>query len=229
MARLVLVHGFTQVGASWQPILPALAGHEVITIDAPGHGRNANVRADLAETGELLAEHGPAIYIGYSMGGRMCLHVPRSAMTGLVLVSATAGIDDPDERAVRRRSDEVLADRIEAIGTEAFLEEWLALPLFAGLRARGPRSSDAAGLATSLRLAGTGTQEPMWDRLPALDVPVLLVAGGDDEKFVAIAERMHDALPHSELHVIDGAGHTVHLEQPEAFTTTLLGWLDVMR
>jgi len=218
MARLVLVHGFTQTPASWDPLLPALADHDVIAVDA-------HRPVDLRAMGAHLAELGPATYVGYSMGGRMCLHVPPSAMTGLVLISATAGIDDPDERAARRASDEALADRIEAIGADAFLEEWLALPLFAGLRAPGPRCTDARTLATSLRRAGTGTQEPLWDQLPEITCPVLLVAGADDAKFVALAERMHAALPQSELAVIEGAGHTVHLEQPEVFTRVLLSWL----
>jgi 2-succinyl-6-hydroxy-2,4-cyclohexadiene-1-carboxylate synthase len=218
VARLVLVHGFTQTYRSWSPLLPALADHEVLFVDA-------HRPVDLPTMGAHLAEHGPATYVGYSMGGRMCLHVPPSAMTGLVLISATAGIDDADERAARRRSDEALADRIEEIGAEAFLEEWLALPLFAGLRDPGPRCTDAGTLATSLRLAGTGTQVPQWDRLHEITCPVLVVAGERDEKFVALAERMHSLLPDSELRVIEGAGHTVHLEQPEAFTRTLLGWL----
>ena len=218
MARLVLVHGFTQTFRSWGPLLPALGDHEVLFVDA-------HRPVDLPTMGAHLAEHGPATYIGYSMGGRMCLHVPPAAMTGLVLISATAGIDDDGERAARRRSDEALADRIEEIGADAFLEEWLAQPMFAGLRDPGPRCTHAGTLATSLRLAGTGTQEPLWDRLHEITCPVLLIAGADDAKFVALAERMHSLLPDSELRVIEGAGHTVHLEQPESFTQTLLAWL----
>jgi 2-succinyl-6-hydroxy-2,4-cyclohexadiene-1-carboxylate synthase len=225
VARLVLVHGFTQTARSWDPLLPALADHEVVAFDAPGHGGNAHVRADLAHAGALLAEHGPATYIGYSMGGRMCLHVPPTAMTGLVLISATAGIDDDAERAARRQSDEALADRIEVIGTDAFLEEWLAMSMFAGLRERGARSTDAAGMASSLRLAGTGTQLPRWDRLHEIACPVLVVAGERDEKFVSLAHRLHAGLPDSTLAIVPDAGHTVHLEQPDAFLDVLTRWL----
>lgn len=221
----MLVHGFTQTARSWDPLLPALAEHEVVAVDAPGHGGNAHVRADLVATGALLAEHGPAIYVGYSMGGRMCLHVPPSAMTGLVLISATAGIEDDDERAARRQSDEALAERIETIGVDAFLEEWLALSMFAGLRERGARSTDPMGLASSLRLAGTGTQVPRWDRLGEVTCPALVIAGAEDEKFVALARRLHAGLPDSTLEIVEGAGHTAHLEQPEAFLDVLTRWL----
>src|SRR5579864_6067391 len=78
MARFVLVHGFTQTGRSWQPVARRLAdaGHDVSTPDLPGHGARTGVRADLAETAELLAdEGGPACYVGYSLGGRVCLHL----------------------------------------------------------------------------------------------------------------------------------------------------------
>ena len=214
----MLVQGFTQTYRSWSPLLPALAEHEVLFVDA-------HLPLDLPTMGAHLAEHGPATFVGYSMGGRMCLHVPPSAMTGLVLISATAGIDDLDERAARRRSDEALADRIEQIGAHAFLEEWLAQPMFAGLRDPGPRCTDAGTLATSLRLAGTGTQVPQWDRLHEITCPVLLVAGALDLKFVALAQRLHDALPDSTLAVVEGAGHTVHLERPDAFLDVLLPWL----
>ena len=216
--RLVLVHGFTQTPRSWDPLLPALTDHDVVTVDA-------HEPLDLPTMGAHLGELGPATYVGYSMGGRICLHVPPAAMTGLVLISATGGIDDPDLRAERRRSDEALAVRIEAIGAEAFLEEWLAQPLFAGLREPGPRCTDAETLATSLRLAGTGTQVPQWDRLHEISCPVLVVAGALDLKFVALAQRLHDALPDSTLAIVEGAGHTVHLEQPSRFLDVLVPWL----
>ena len=106
---------------------------------------------------------------------------------------------------------------IERDGVDAFLERWLAQPMFATLADPGlddRRRNDAAGLASSLRLAGTGTQRPLWDRLPALTMPVLVVAGALDAKFVAIAERMADAIPDATLAVLDGAGHTAHLERP---------------
>jgi 2-succinyl-5-enolpyruvyl-6-hydroxy-3-cyclohexene-1-carboxylate synthase/2-succinyl-6-hydroxy-2,4-cyclohexadiene-1-carboxylate synthase len=82
-----------------------------------------------------------------------------------------------------------------------------------------------AGLASSLRLAGTGTQAPLWDRLPALTMPVLLVAGALDAKFVAAAERMAGLLPRPTLAVIEDAGHSVHLERPDRLLAILEPWL----
>jgi 2-succinyl-6-hydroxy-2,4-cyclohexadiene-1-carboxylate synthase len=190
------------------------------------------VRADLAGSAELLVPLGPATFVGYSMGARVALHLALrhpAAVTALVLVGGTAGIDDDAERAARRAADDALASRIEAIGTDAFLDEWLAQPLFAGLPAdgRGARSTDAAGLAASLRRAGTGTQEPLWDRLATLAMPVLVVAGERDEKFRAIGERLVAGIgANGALALVPGAGHAAHLEQPDAFLAVLRPWLD---
>lgn len=230
---MVLVHGFTQTGASWAPVAAELApAHEVVALDLAGHGRHADVRADLWATARLAgAEGGCGTYVGYSLGGRVALHLALAeptTVTALVVLGATGGIDDEADRAARREADEARAERVETIGTEAFLEEWLAQPLFANVPAegRGARSADADGLAASLRLAGTGTQEPLWDRLGALAQPVLVLAGERDVKFRVLGERLAGAIgANATFATIPGAGHTAHLEQPRAFLAAVAPWL----
>ncbi len=230
----MLVHGFTQTNRCWGGLPGSLAAEfEVTAVDAPGHGDSSSISAALPETADLLvASGGRATYVGYSMGGRMALHVALAhpdAVERLVLVSATPGIDDDAERAARRERDEHLADHIEAIGVDAFLDEWLSQPMFAEL---GPTDRDlderrrntAAGLADSLRRAGTGTQEPLWDRLSELSMPVLLVTGSLDDRFSAIAGRVVERIGDNARWVILSGGHTVHRTSP-AFEGTLRGWL----
>jgi pimeloyl-ACP methyl ester carboxylesterase len=128
-----LVHGFTQTPESWGPVTEALGA---TAVDAP-----ANTLWDAAGA---LARHGAGTWIGYSMGGRMALHLALShpsVVERLVLVSATAGIDDPAAREARIASDEALAARAERIGAEAFVAEWVAQPMFAGLPPL-PRTDD---------------------------------------------------------------------------------------
>jgi 2-succinyl-6-hydroxy-2,4-cyclohexadiene-1-carboxylate synthase len=234
--RIVLVHGFTQTQACWGPVGDDLASdHEVVRLDAPGHGGSSGVRADLPGGADLIADAGgPATYVGYSMGGRFLLHLAVArpdVVGGLVVIGATGGIDDPGERTRRRRSDEELAASLEGDGLERFLDRWLAQPLFAGLtpevQFRPERLCNTVdGLASSLRLAGTGTQEPLWGELHRIEAPVLVVTGERDRRFTQLGHRLVEAVgANAELASIPGAGHTAHLERPEAFLAVLRTWL----
>ena len=239
---LVLLHGFTGSAAGWGRHLDALAsrGLRVIAFDLPGHGRSdaptdpcryamEYCRQDiLAALRELGVDEGQAVLLGYSMGGRIALYTAFSGLfRALVLESASPGLDDPTAREKRRRDDEELAASIERDGVAAFVARWEKLPLFASQHAlpldvrealhRQRLHNRASGLAQSLRGAGTGVQPSMYPRLPLLDIPVLLIAGELDAKFVAIARSMAQALPQAQLRIIPGAGHAVHLERPEEF------------
>jgi 2-succinyl-6-hydroxy-2,4-cyclohexadiene-1-carboxylate synthase len=210
--------------------------YETVAVDAPGHGELGDVALGLWQGARLLAQQGgTATYVGYSMGGRLCLHLALAhpdLVEGLALLGATAGIDDDDARARRRQEDEQRAERLERDGLEAFLEDWLAQPMFASLPRDAAgiadrRRNTAAGLAASLRLAGTGAQEPLWDRLDELEMPVLLVAGEGDERFTAAAHRMATAIgDNARVALVRDAGHAAHLEQPQAFVDILTGFLD---
>ncbi|MEO1058094.1 MAG: alpha/beta fold hydrolase [Actinomycetota bacterium] len=237
--RVALAHGFTQTARSWEVVAPALQRHlddsvELEAIDLPGHGAAGDVRAELWGCADHLVAHGgEAVYVGYSMGGRVALHAALahpSAVTAMVLIGATPGIDDEVERFARRAADRELATRIEEIGVDAFIAEWLALPLFAGLSAEAAMRDDrrrnrAHDLASSLRLTGTGSQSPLWPRLAEIAAPTLVVVGADDEKFTAIGERMCAALPAGEIVTIEGAGHSAHLEQPDRTAAAIGEWV----
>jgi len=239
VSRVVLLHGFTQSARSWAPLRPALerAGHEVIAVDLPGHGSAAAQRASLEEAAAGIAgECGRASYVGYSLGGRVALHVALAYpqhVERLVLISTTAGIDDPTERAARREADEALADELERGGdpfVPAFVERWLAGPLFAGLapdqRGVDARvSNTAAGLASSLRLAGAGTQRPRWDELDRLTMPVLVMAGTLDPKFRVLAERLVQLIGSSATLTLVPGGHALPFEQPADVAGRIIDFL----
>jgi 2-succinyl-6-hydroxy-2,4-cyclohexadiene-1-carboxylate synthase len=236
--RIILAHGFTQTAASWETFAGLLAARlpttNVIAVDLPGHGSAAELRADLWESADHLVHHGGrGTYIGYSMGGRVTLHaalIHPELVERLILVGATAGIADADERLARRAADEELAQRLETVGVEAFIDEWLASPLFSGLTPATDLRADRLrntvdGLASSLRSTGTGTQEPLWERLRTIDVPTLVLAGADDEKFSALGRRLRDTIPGARFEQIDGAGHSVHLERPVVTADVIADWL----
>ena len=232
-----LLHGFAQNAACWGDLADRLAeDRPVIAVDLGGHGAHPKPAGDLWQTAEeACAAIGPGTYIGYSLGGRVALHAALShpeLVQRLVLISATPGIENAEERADRRRSDAELAERIEFVGVDDFVEDWLANPLFAGVPYHARfidqrRLNTAEGLASSLRLAGTGSQEPLWDRLAEIRVPTLIVAGALDLKFADIAREMSRRIgAHTTLAVMGSAGHSVHLEQPTAFGDLLSAWLD---
>ncbi len=169
---------------------------------------------------------------GYSFGARVALHFALrnpARVTRLVLLGATRGIRDDAEREERRRSDDELADHVESIGAEAFLDEWLSREMFASLpndpTERAARSRDAAGLANSLRHAGTGTQRWLAPELASLSMPTLTLAGSLDQKFSIEANAIADGVADGHTAFIDDAHHAAHLEQPAASAASVSSFI----
>ncbi|MBV8217016.1 MAG: alpha/beta fold hydrolase [Solirubrobacterales bacterium] len=232
MARdVVLLHGFTHTGASWDPVVAALAeSYRALAPDIRGHG-SASAREPVSLDGVLgdLAELAPDRFtlVGYSMGGRIALHAAaapalRARIDRVVLIGASPGLADPAERAARRAADDRLADEVEQMTIEEFARRWAQTPVLAGQPPAvaaavdvDRRRSQPAGLARALRGLGTGALPSLWGRLGELGVPATLIVGERDEKFRAIADEMRAALPEAEVTAVADAGHAVHLEAPE--------------
>lgn len=212
--RMVLVPGFTQRAGIWDGVTARLAG-EPEAVDLPD-------RLTFEETAlELGALHGEAEYVGYSLGGRLCLRLALerpSLVSRLVLMSASPGIAAEAERARRRAADEEWAQLVERDGVGTFYERWLAQPIFAGLsnpgRAMGSRERRQHVITHGLRGLGQGAMEPLWDRLHELAMPVTLIVGALDEKYTSIAAAMCERIDDATMHAVAGAGHAVHLEEP---------------
>ncbi|MBK8900074.1 MAG: 2-succinyl-6-hydroxy-2,4-cyclohexadiene-1-carboxylate synthase [Anaerolineaceae bacterium] len=248
-APLLLLHGFTGSSENWAEHIPVFGErYSVIGVDILGHGRSASppdpsrytmphTAADIIALLDAWQIERSAL-LGYSMGGRLALylacHYPER-FSQLILESSSPGLATAAERAARRQSDEALADWIETHGIEAFVARWESLPLWTSqqhlpeeVRQRLHRQraqNNPLGLANSLRGMGTGAQPSLWDALPGLRLPTLLIAGELDSKFVAINEQMAGLLPNGRLHLIPHAGHTTHLERPSEFATAVLTFL----
>jgi 2-succinyl-6-hydroxy-2,4-cyclohexadiene-1-carboxylate synthase len=227
---LVLLHGFTHTGRSWdgvaralreryRPLAPDLRGHGSAGADKP-----VTLEAVVSDLDQLAPER--FVLAGYSMGGRVALHyaLARPArVRRLVLLGASAGIADASERAARLEADERLAQEIERMSMEAFAARWARTAVLADqppqvvARAHTDRLRNTPeGIARALRGLGAGALPSVWQRLGELRVPVLLLVGERDQKFLEIAQKMSDQIPRARLAVVPGAGHAAHLEQPEA-------------
>ncbi len=246
---LLLLHGFTGSAETWTDHARIFGdAFTTYTIDLIGHGRTdspADLQhyrmeqcvADVIAILDRLDLERTAL-LGYSMGGRVALHLALTAperIRALVLESASPGIDDPTERAARVRADEALADSIERDGLEAFVDRWENVPIFASQRQlpsevwqrqREQRlQNSSVGLANSLRGMGAGAMEPVWARLGDLAMPVFLMVGELDEKYLALGKKMEIALPNARLLIAEDAGHAVHLEAPHLFDRAVSSWL----
>jgi 2-succinyl-6-hydroxy-2,4-cyclohexadiene-1-carboxylate synthase len=173
----------------------------------------------------LAAAPDEFVLCGYSFGGRVAQQVALAApgrVMRLILVSSSAGIADPELRARRIAEDERFAGELESMTIAEYAERWMAQPIFEGTPPDAARwwhedllRNDPAGLAAALRGIGGGAMEPFWDRLGELTMPVTVIAGSRDEKFVAFADEYRTRLPDADVHIIDGAGHGLPREAPQ--------------
>lgn len=246
---LILLHGFTGRRESWWPVRHQLAAHACVTLfDLPGHGETAIISDparytfergidDLAQAARNLGID-RAAWCGYSLGARVALGLTLrhpGLVSKLILESGSPGIAEPKARLERQRLDEELAARIERNGVSSFVEEWESLPLWQSQSRLTPdvrqrqrdirQRNDASGLANSLRGMGQGAQPSLWPQLHQIRVPVLLLVGALDTKYVDIAAAMAGRLPAATVEIVAGAGHTVHLESPEEFCDLVVNFL----
>jgi 2-succinyl-6-hydroxy-2,4-cyclohexadiene-1-carboxylate synthase len=235
-ATVVLLHGFAGTGRAWDPVVERLdpERYTALAPDLRGHGsaRAARPISFDAVVADVLATAPPRFALcGYSMGGRIALHVALAAperVERLTLVATTAGIDDEAGRAARREADEQLAVFAETATIEHFADRWAAQPLFAATPPEAARiwredllHNDPGALAAVLRGLGAGAMAPLWDRLPDLTMPATVVAGERDEKYVALAERLAAALPDATVVLVPGAGHGLPREAPETIAAVI--------
>jgi 2-succinyl-6-hydroxy-2,4-cyclohexadiene-1-carboxylate synthase len=233
--HVVLLHGFAGTQRAWDGVGRLLDRERYLprALDLPGHGALAGDREiTFAGATASVLERSPERFLlcGYSLGGRIALHVALAApgrVSGLILVSTSAGIEDARERESRLRSDEALARGLEAGPFEAWIERWRGQALFAQepprvrrLAVEDHRRNDPRALAAALRGLGAGGMEPLWGRLAGLRVPAVVLVGDRDRRYLELGRRLADLLPDAELEVAAG-GHGLPLESPGAVAAAI--------
>ncbi len=234
--NVVLLHGFAGTHHAWDGVREHFSPerYRVLALDLPGHGMLVDAPRPLTFEActQSVLERAPERFVlaGYSMGGRIALHVALAAperVQRLVLISTTAGISDPAERARRREADHRLADEAQTGTIDRFVDTWRSQPMFAedppevGVRARADQSRNRPdSVAAALRGIGTGEMQPLWGRLGELTMPTVVLAGTRDVKFRELGERMAAELPNARFELTPG-GHALPYEVPQAVAAAI--------
>lgn len=247
---LLILHGFLGSHQDFTHLLPTFSQYfYCIVPDLPGHGqtktqtdsytfpKTADTLLALLRCLNIQKTH----LLGYSMGGRLALHLVcefPECFVRVVLESASPGLRTVEERARRRVSDGVIAHRLQTTPLPIFLDQWYRNPLFASLQQypdkyaamlRRRECNKPTELAQALEGLGTGQQTSLWNALETLTQPLLLVVGSLDDKFVAIncemLARAGDGYG-CKLEMIENCGHNLHLEAPTVYACTVLLFLN---
>ena len=249
-ASLLVLHGFTGDRSTMSSISEPLSkNYSVVSVDLPGHGSTIrdlepylfNFEDTLAALIEVMEFHDQQEFnvLGYSMGGRLAIGLATkypNRIKNMILIGATAGISDENQRTARRRSDDRLAGEILEKGIEWFVEYWMDQPRFESqiridsetldISRRQRLKNDTHGLANSLRGSGTGSQPSLWRKLNEITSPTLILAGEEDSKFRSLAVRLNSGINKSEIVIVPESGHACHLENPNFTLETIETFLE---
>ena len=226
---MLFIPGFMQRGDAWRPVAELLPErYPSRLLDHAEHSFEGRLRE--------IAEAGADVLVGYSLGGRLALRAalrsPES-FAGVVLVGATAGLEEGPLRVTRVEADEKLASWMEAMPIEDIASLWERQPLFADqpdsvveAQRPGRLSHDPRSLALLLRTAGQGVLAPVWHELHTFDLPLLAIAGARDDGYSAAAKRIASVAPNARAAIVEDAGHAAHLQRPDEVARLISEFLD---
>ena len=167
--------------------------------------------------------------LGYSLGGRLALHAlleKNHPWQAAVVVSAHPGLESSVEREARRSADMTWAAHALTGKWQDFLTRWNEQPVRAGVLPRDPSIDNALAMrrreiARGMVEWSLGAQQPLWDRLHEITIPVLWVVGQRDTKFLDLATRAVGVLPNATLAVAPASGHRVPWDAESWLATTV--------
>lgn len=239
---LVFLHGFLGDGTDWLPLEKSFRNYRCLAPDLPGHGQSEfSEGLDLAQLTTQLSQEIIAkgvdqpIVIGYSMGGRVALQWVQNdpaLIRGIVLESASPGIDSEIERRARHMFDLQVEKRLLEMAPGEFIDWWCGMPMFGNIKAhpdyaslRDKRSRySSPQVIKVMKALGVITQPSMWPVLERL--PVLGYLTGElDTKYRAVADRIQQTYSKIPVVVIGGVAHNCHFEAPDRVGNILLRFI----
>jgi 2-succinyl-6-hydroxy-2,4-cyclohexadiene-1-carboxylate synthase len=246
---ILFLHGFLGNSQDFSTVIDLILPEFCcLVLDLPDHGQTEvkhdfdyqmpNLAQALIELLEQLNIQ-QCFLVGYSLGGRIALYLTiyfPQYFLGVVLESASPGLKTQQERDRRIQKDLQLAKQLESQDLADFLQQWYSQPLFSSF-AQHPNFQQAlirrlnnhpVKLAKSLRYLGLGMQPSLWGQLSNIQIPLLLVVGELDSKFVAINQEIANLCLQANLNIVKNSGHNVHFEQLLEFTRLIKCFLRVI-
>jgi 3-oxoadipate enol-lactonase len=239
---VVLLHPFPLNHHFWDSVTPQLnTRYRLILPDLRGHGDSelgegsATMQRLADDLFQLCREEriSKAFFVGVSIGGYLLFEFwrrYREQVAALVLANTRPGAETSQGKASRLQ----LADRVLREGTDGFIQETLSKLLSETTRTNRPDIVDAARKMMQSMSAEdiAGVQRGMAERpdsvatLATINVPTLLIAGGEDSIPLSEFELMRQQISGSQLQVISQAGHYAALEKPTEFGGLLRKFFD---
>ena len=244
---ILMLHGFLGSSKDWFEVTDTLKSKFFCILpDLPGHGRTKSLSdSDYAMQSTALSllailnqeEIKQAALVGYSMGGRLALYLALTHseyFSKLILESASPGLKTEKERQARMASDAAVISNLKTQTIDEFITGWYSQPMFDTIRQvsgkfeellKNRSENKAENLSKSLKFIGSGVQPSLWDILPDLKQPTLLIVGANDNKFKSVACEMQERSEAISLATIASAGHNAHFERLQEFVMELQKFL----
>ena len=237
---VMLSHSLGSNLLMWGPQLAVLEGHfRVLRYDTRGHG-GSDIPGDAYRLEELVADAAALLdalaiptvhFVGLSMGGMIAQGFALShpdRLDRLVLCDTSAFMPAEAQPIIQDRIDTARREGLAAL-VDSTLMRWFTTDY---LRRRGPGVDMIQSILQSSPAAGyIGCTEAIrrlnyLDDLSRIERPTLIVVGEDDPGTpVAAARAIHERISGSRLVILPSASHLCNIEQPQAFNSTLTGFL----
>lgn len=201
---VVFTHGFGDDLSTFDQQLAALAAYRTCRWDLPGHGRSRPEPVPSTRASALAwlqaaigaAGPGPAVLVGHSLGGYLSL--------------CHTALDGPGVAGL------VLVSTGPGFRDDAKRESWNGFVA---------RLAERHGVPASAQGICTQPDSVVLDRLEQVEVPVLVVVGGDDERYHAGSRLIAERVPDAHLVEVAGAGHFPHRTHAEELNAHLRAFL----
>lgn len=228
---VLLTHGFSATSRMWSGQIEAISrNRKLILWDMRGHGQTdspkdpgayseAETIRDMAAVLDAVGVE-RALVGGLSLGGYMSLAfrlVYPQRVAALLLCDTGPGFKKDEARDAWNRFAQDVGTKLENRGLD-YLRSW-------SKEANPAEHKTAEGLARAASGMLTQADARIINSLPSIDVPTLVVVGSEDKQYLPAGEYMASKIPLARHMVIGAAGHSVNIDQPDAFNEAVLGFM----